>query len=360
MTLLTLDHTTFAPATHQGPAVDDTRSIEDFDLAALCEGLDLAAPSRAAAAVESEKAAYEAAALRDGSRAKRAASEFYHEANAALFRRRMDIERSLRKLESCPDLGTRQAKSSRRRLERHLDSITAVIVHLNYGMTRNYVRKFLSTTSQSDTDDFQGAALVGLMNAVDSFDPSRGKFSSWAYKRIQREVLRAVRDADFVNMNHGDFEKRPAVLRARSELTEGNGGHAPTVDEIAAHANCTVALAKRVLEAPRLESMYTPMTDDGTTELKDVIPDPARDVDDTVTSALDVTALLEYGMPVLDPRERYVLVRRFGLDDEPAQRLSGIGRQLRLSREAVRQIENKALAKILHPRVLRSIVRHGR
>jgi len=75
---------------------------------------------------------------------------------------------------------------------------------------------------------------------------------------------------------------------------------------------------------------------------------------------MDVASLIEHGLGALDSREHYVLARRFGLDGEPAQCLSSIGTQLRLSREAIRQIEAKALAKILHPVTLRKLVRQGR
>jgi DNA-directed RNA polymerase sigma subunit (sigma70/sigma32) len=75
---------------------------------------------------------------------------------------------------------------------------------------------------------------------------------------------------------------------------------------------------------------------------------------------MTLSALKTYGLAALDPRELYVLVRRFGLDGEPEDKLADIGDTLGLSREAVRQIEAKAIAKIQHPMVLRKIQRHGR
>jgi DNA-directed RNA polymerase sigma subunit (sigma70/sigma32) len=80
--------------------------------------------------------------------------------------------------------------------------------------------------------------------------------------------------------------------------------------------------------------------------------------DAQVVSALTVRALWAHGLGALDDRERYVLCRRFGLDGEPEERLADLGVTLNLSREAVRQIEAKALAKMQHPLVLKKISRH--
>ena len=75
---------------------------------------------------------------------------------------------------------------------------------------------------------------------------------------------------------------------------------------------------------------------------------------------MTLTALKEFGIAALDHRELYVVVRRMGLDGEPEEKLADIGETLGLSREAVRQIEAKAIAKMQHPMVLRRIQRLGR
>jgi hypothetical protein len=84
---------------------------------------------------------------------------------------------------------------------------------------------------------------------------------------------------------------------------------------------------------------------DGTT-LGDTIADEKTDVDDTVLGKIDIESLERYGLACLDARELFVIARRFGLGTEPPQHLLAIGEILGLSREAVRQIEVKALAKM--------------
>jgi RNA polymerase sigma factor (sigma-70 family) len=264
----------------------------------------------------------------------------------------------------------KKKKSKRTRLEiehdlrvakRLLDTITTAIIDTNYGLVLNYVRKFTSTTNREDSRDFEGAAVLGLMKAISSYDPDKGsKFSTWAYKPIQRECLKAVRDADFKQLNPGDFEKRPDILRAVKELQAGRDDFRPAFEDIAEKAGATVDTVKRVINAPRLESLAKPMNEDGKTYLGDMIPDVDPSVEDTVIATQELNDLERFGLNTLDERELFVVSRRFGLDAEPPQRLSAIGNILGLSREAVRQVESKALSKLNHPTVRRKLLRHGR
>lgn len=254
----------------------------------------------------------------------------------------------------------RDVQEQVRRLTLALDRVTADIVTTNYGMVKAYVRRFTSHTSLEDSSDFESAGRVGLMRAIDSYHPDRGKFGAWAYKPIQREVLRAVRDSDHPNMNAGDFEARPEVLRALSALAGMDPDKRPSHEQIAERAGVTVDQVRRILDAPRLDSLSTPVGEDGDTSLGDLLEDTARGVEDTVLRALEVTSLEDFGLSQLTERELYVLTRRFGLDCEPPMCLSDVGESLGLSREAVRQIQEKALAKLNHPSLLRRLVRHGR
>lgn len=283
----------------------------------------------------------------------------YNERNGELFVKRIELKEKIAELSA---LETRDFAQQRKldRMRRELDSTNADLIDLNYGLVLTYVNKFTSNTSREDSRDFEGAAVVGLMRAISTYDPDKGRFSTWAYKPIQREVLRAVRDADYPNMNPGDFEKRPDILRAKAELQEGNDTYDPTEEEIAVLAHTTVEQVRRVLDAPNLESLSRPMGEDGDTYLGDFLEDPSRPIEETVLAQRDTEDLGRYGLACLDERERFVIVRRYGLDCEPEQRLSSIGDLLGLSREAVRQVEAKAISKFNHPTILRKLLRHGR
>jgi RNA polymerase sigma factor (sigma-70 family) len=239
-------------------------------------------------------------------------------------------------------------------LRRRLDDVTSQIVSYNLGLVRSYTRRFKGMANASDREEFEAAGMLGLMRAVDTYNPECGTFGQWAFKPIQREVLRAVRDVDHSNLNHSDFEKRPAILRAFRELQGIDESYTPSDDEVAAAACVTVAQVRRVLAPPHVESMHQTTGDDDT-ELADAIPTNEVGVDAQVLSRLTLGALETVGLRALDARELYVIARRFGLDGEPVEKLADIGDTLQLSREAVRQIESKALAKLQHPLVLRKL-----
>lgn len=284
----------------------------------------------------------------------------YNTENQKLFAQRLLLSTSLEKLTKKPS----QAASVKRKvaqIRRDLERVDASIITLNYGLVINYVKKFTASSSRDDSKDFEGAAVVGLMRAVSTYNPKYGsKFSTWAYKPIQRECLKAVREADFKQINPGDFEKRPDILKAAKKVALTNKSFTIDYQAIATISGASVDAVKRVLHAPVIESMSKPLGTEGDGELSDTIIDTSTSVEDTVLNAQQVVSLENYGLASLDEREFFVICRRFGLDGEPSQRLSAIGNLLKLSREAVRQIESKALSKLNHPVVRRKLVRYGK
>jgi RNA polymerase sigma factor (sigma-70 family) len=282
----------------------------------------------------------------------------YQGRNNTLFYSRADVMARIETLRNIAE-PTRDEVEELRRAEWQLDSVNTDIVKENMGLVRSYVRRFTSKTSRQDSEDYEGAAVVGLMKAISTYDPAKGKFSTWAYKAIQRECLKAVRDAEY-NMTLGDFEKRPDILRAVADLQSDDASYNPSFEEVAAVAGTTVEQVSRVLAAPNLISLQRPVSEEGDTYLSDMIADDSISVEDEVIRRQRAGDLERYGLAILDEREMYVIARRFGLDGEPEQKLNEIGKAMGLSREGVRQIEAKALSKLNHPIVLRKLVRQGR
>ncbi|MEV5751295.1 sigma-70 family RNA polymerase sigma factor [Actinoallomurus sp. NPDC052308] len=283
----------------------------------------------------------------------RRANDDYRSRNDELFARCIRVRELLADLRAKVDAGEIDdfSEAALRRTERELEDVTLEIMTANYGLVRRYVAMFTSKCNEH-SEDFESAGKVGLLWAISSYDPSRGPFSSWAFKPIQREVLRAVRDADHPNLNPGDFEKRPVILAATQAFSAQFGTDAPyDYADIARRAGTTEAQVRRVLDAPRLDSLHAPSGGSGEEETPwaERLADPSPSVEDEVLLRFDLRTVSDHGLPGLDARERYVLTRRFGLDGEPEEPLHLIGDRLGLSREGVRQIQQKALAKLRGP-----------
>lgn len=279
----------------------------------------------------------------------------YRESTEVLFAERDELRHQL---EASTDLIS--SPTQRKRTAR-VERIHTELIELHQGLVHSYVRRFSATANHHDVEDYVAAGNYGLVQAILSYRRELGNFSAWAYKPIQRAVLQTVRLREHPNLCPTDFERRPAVLQARDLLREGDPSYSPSVEEIAAAAGCAAEQVRRILYPPQSISLSTPRdssSDGNETTLVDSLPDRAADPAEAAVSTLLVEAFETHGLGCLDERELFVLARRFGLDGEPVQRLTSIGAMLNLSREAVRQIEHKALSKLQHPVVLWALI-HG-
>lgn len=246
-------------------------------------------------------------------------------------------------------------RGAARRPKRRLLEIEEFLVEINMPLVWNYVNRFRSHSSADETEEFIRAGTAGLWSAMANFDPSKGTFANWAYRPIQREVIRCLRMLDYQNMNHCDFEARPKIQRAREEVLAA--GEDATIDAVAAQAGVTVGQARAVLEAPTSVALETPLGTDGVSTVADTIASDDTPIDEQVFATWDIEQLERLMSSKLDSREIYVLSRHYGLDgDEPAT-LAMLGRELGMSREAVRQIERRAFSKLTHPASLRLLIR---
>lgn len=292
--------------------------------------------------------------------------------NKDLFRRRAELIARVGELEVALEVlskkrstaanATKVADAARqlKRAKSALDYHTGQIVEANYGLVREYVRRFVSHSSAEDTLDFEAAARVGLIWAINTYDPERGKFSKWAHAPIKREVHRIVNQIEHPTLSNGDFAARPKILRKARELGIERPFGPDDVEKVAEELELSIVRVAKVLNAPSFVSINQTVSgggDEAQTELGELIDSGDPDLADQVAARFLYTALEEFGMSVLTPRERFVLIRREGVDGEPPQVLASLGEMFNVSREAARQQQLKALAKLSHPAVLRRLVR---
>ena len=200
---------------------------------------------------------------------------------------------------------------------------------------------------------------MGLMKAVEKFEYRRGyKFSTYATWWIRQAITRSIADqARTIRIPVHMIETLNKVMQVQKQLLQ-ELGHEPTAEEVADEMNLPIERVQSIMKmAQQPISLQSPVGDSDDTNFGDFIEDKGAE------NPYDMTAyslLREKITDVLDSlteRERKVLSLRFGLADGYSRTLEEVGRQFKVTRERIRQIEAKALRKMRHPTRIRQL--HG-
>jgi len=261
-------------------------------------------------------------------------------------------QRAIQEAKERTDLTPRQIKLKLQKVEKSLEMANKAkseLIQANLRLVVSIAKKY--TNRGLMFLDLIQEGNIGLMKAVDKFEYQRGyKFSTYATWWIRQAITRAIADqARTIRIPVHMIETINKLMRTSRYLVQEHGRE-PTSEEIAEKMDFPLEKVRKVLKiAKEPISLETPIGEEEDSHLGDFIEDK------NVLSPGD--AVVNFGLAeqtrkvltTLTPREEKVLRMRFGIGEKADHTLEEVGRDFRVTRERIRQIEAKALRKLRHP-----------
>jgi RNA polymerase primary sigma factor len=218
-------------------------------------------------------------------------------------------------------------------------------LRLVISVAKRYARRGL------DLADLVQEGNLGLLRAIDGFEPERGvRFSTYAVWWIRQAISRALADQGrLVRLPLHLQETQARIARTTRELRAALGRE-PNAAEVAAAAGLPSERIEEIAAIWREPvSLDQPVGEEEDASLGDMLPDQNEETPEEEVAERQTSAEVREALRSLSERERMVLVLRFGLLDGRERTLAEVSKELGVTRERVRQIEGKALRKLRRP-----------
>jgi RNA polymerase primary sigma factor len=252
----------------------------------------------------------------------------------------------LREIGTVPMLTTAQEISLAKRIERGDPAAKQALIEANLRLVVSIAKRYLGR-GLLFLDLIQEGNL-GLIRAAEKFDWRRGyKFSTYATWWIRQAICRGIADqARTVRVPVHMVETINKLVRVRRQLTQ-ELERDPTNEEIARRMEITPGRVEQILKfAQEPVSLETPVGDEEDSSLGDFIEDDELQRPHVAVDAASQAAAIRRVVASLPERERVVLELRYGLGGDEPMTLEDVGRAFGVTRERVRQVESRALAKL--------------
>ena len=250
-----------------------------------------------------------------------------------------------------PLLTSEQEKELGRRLAQGDKTAREELIQSNLRLVVSIAKKYSGKSSKITFLDLIQEGNMGLMTAVDKWDYSLGfKFSTYATWWIKQAILKAMAEQTrIIRIPPHIIEKLSRLAKISNELSI-ELGREPTVKEIALRLGEPEEKVKEwqaIVKEP--VSIDQRINDDDEATLGDLVADDSEESPIEDIHQEQVSKTIQEVLATLDEREADIIARRFGLGNRRAQTLDDIGKDYGLSKERIRQIEEKAMRKLRNP-----------
>ncbi len=254
-----------------------------------------------------------------------------------------EVKKRLQDTKDSPKYNSRRIAS----VEKRLDGLKAQLIQANLRLVINIAKKY--SNPKLTLRDLIQEGNIGLMKAVEKFRFREGyKFSTYATWWIRQAITRAIADCSSTIRIPVHMREKSNKVNKTSRSLMHELGREPTAEELAKRLQIPPDKVRMIIKSMQREpiSLETPVGDDEKTTFGDFIEDRETETPASAATYALLQDELEKVFKHLDEREEKILKLRFGIGVGYPRTLEEVGQVFNLTRERIRQIENKALEKL--------------